>query len=258
MQHFKRRLQNVPIVFTAFFSLCSLNLLAAPPEPAAIDIIRQVDAKLSGKTSQGRYEITIVKPRVKRTLMIDSWADTDRDRSFLRIIEPKKDRGVTFLKWEQNLWQYIPKIGKEIKIEGSLLQDSWMGSDFTNDDLVRATSIVDDYEHTFLAPSAKEVFTIQMKPKPGAPVVWSRVVMDVRKSDVMPLQQKFYDHKDRLSRVMDFSEFETMGGRYIPTYMVVRTIKGDREISQTAMRFINVLFDTPIPESIFSKSNLRK
>jgi len=241
-----------------FFAV--LFLIPAPrfAEPTPAEIVRRVESRLQGKTSQGRYEITIVRPRISRTLVIDSWGDTDGKKSFLRIISPKKDRGITFLKWDQNLWQYIPKIGKEIKIEGSLLQDSWMGSDFTNDDLVRSTSIVDDYDQAFVTPPDTTLYRVELKPKPGSPVVWNRVLMDVRKTDLMPVMQSFYDHRDRLVRVMEYSDFATMGGRYIPTHLVVKSIKNGREQSRTEMVFKNVRFDVPIPDSVFSRANLRR
>ena len=151
--------------------------LVAPiyAEPSALEIVRTIDKSLRGESSQGRLEILIERPRMKRSIILDSWEERKSERSFMRIIEPKKDKGIAFLKWGENLWQYIPKIGKEIKIEGSLMQDSWMGSDFTNDDLVKVTSIVDDYTHKFLPPPGPDQLTVEMVPKPTAPVVWSRV-----------------------------------------------------------------------------------
>ena len=244
------------LVFCIPFFFFSTTLTAA--DPTAKEIIQSYEKKMRGNSSQGRFEITIIKPRTTRTFIIDSWEDSSGKRAFLRIIKPKKDSGTTFLKIDQNLWQYIPKIGKEIKVEGSLMQDSWMGSDMTNDDLVRATSIIDDFSHSFLKSSDPDHYRIQLIPKPEAAVIWSRLIIDVRKSDIMPVKEEFYDHKNRLARTMDFSEYKTMGGRYIPTYFTVKTIKADKVISSTSMKYINVIFDRPISDYIFSKANLRR
>lgn len=222
------------------------------------DIIRKYEDQTRGQSSYGRFEIKIIRPRFTRTMKLDSWDDSDSDRAFMKILEPKKDRGIAFLKSGNNLWQYIPSIGKEIKIEGSLMQDSWMGSDFTNDDLVRNTSVVDDYDHSFLESSDPSHYKIQMVPRPHAAVIWSRVVITIRKSDLMPVQQLFYDHKDRLSRVMDFSDYRTMGGRLIPATMKVHTVKGGKKISSTEMRYISINFNIAINDYIFSRAHLRK
>jgi len=227
-------------------------------EKTALEIIKSYEDQTRGNTSYGRFEITVERPRYSRTMKIDSWDDTKNDKAFMKILEPKKDSGITFLKAGNNLWQYIPKIGKEIKIEGSLMQDSWMGSDFTNDDLVKKTSIVDDFEHKFIHSEDAKLYTIQMTPKPSTAVIWNKIVITIQKNDLMPVQQMFYDHKDRLARVMDFSDYRIMGGRLIPTTMKVYTVKKGKKISSTELKYISVQFNIPLSDYIFSKANLRR
>ncbi|MDH5655590.1 MAG: outer membrane lipoprotein-sorting protein [Spirochaetia bacterium] len=227
-------------------------------EPSAKEIIKTIESKMKGTTSQGKYEITIARSRSKRTLLIESWEDSNQKKAFIKILKPKKDKGITFLKIDQNLWQYFPEVGKEIKIEGSMLQGNWMGSDMTNDDLVRATSIIDDYTHDFVNSNDQSLYKVELVPKPHAAVIWSRLVMHVRKSDILPVKQEFYDHKNRLARTMGYSEYKNMGGRIIPTIFTVKTIKGNRVISSTTLKYITVLFDRPISNYIFSRANLRR
>jgi len=227
-------------------------------DPTAFDIIKKMHEKMEGRTAIARMEITITRPRFTRTLLLDSWSDTNQNRSFIRILQPKKDSGIAFLKWDTNLWQYIPRIGKEIKIEGSLMHDSWMGSDFSNDDLVNASSVVDDYTHKLLPSKSQEIYRIELKPKPTATVVWERVVMELRKHDYLPVSQEFYDHKNRLAKRMEFSNYRKLGNRVIPATFVMHTIKNDKTISSTTMNYISATFDTKIPNHIFSKSNLHR
>ncbi len=252
--------KRAPVLSVLFLFTLPLLLSGSPlsAAPDARQVIDRVDQTLRGNTSYGTYRITIEKPRLERTLVIESWDDSVKEQSFIRILEPKKDRGTTFLKIKQNLWQYIPRIGKEIKIEGSLMQDSWMGSDFTNDDLVRAYSIVDDYVHTFLSPPDENLYRVEMRPKPGVPVVWTRVVFDIRKKDYLPVKQEFYDHKDRLVRILEYSRYARVDNKVIPTHMKVKSVKGGRTRSSTTMEFLRVRFNQPIPAHIFSRANLRK
>lgn len=119
---------------------------------------------------------------------LESWENRKEKKTFIRILKPDKDRGITFLKWKNELWQYLPSIGKEIKVEGSLMQDSWMGSDFSNDDLVRSSSITEDYFQS-IQKEDKDIYEILLLPRPGAPVTWKKILYKIRKSDLMPLRQ---------------------------------------------------------------------
>lgn len=244
------------LVLFGWLSSCAVS--AQPP--TARDIVRQMDAKLRGNTSIARLSITIKKPRFERTLQIDSWDSSSEKKSFLRILKPEKDRGITFLKQDANLWQYIPSIGKEIKIEGSLMQDSWMGSDFTNDDLVRSTSIVDDFEHSLegTASDSDAVWKIILVPVPQAAIVWSRIRIEVRKNDLLPARQDFFDHRDRRKKAMEYSDFRTIGGRFLPGTFTMISLENDREVSRTTLRYDDARFDAPIPPGTFSKANLRR
>ena len=245
----------MPIAGFVFLILASLAISA---EPSAFDIMKHCEQQTRGKSSYMRGEIRIEKSRINRSMVVDSWETKESNQSFIRILRPKKDKGVTFLKLDRNLWQYIPKISKEIKIEESLMQDSWMGSDFTNDDLVKSSSIVDDYNHSFMKSEDPLTYKILMKPKPGSVIIWEKVIAFVLKKEELPQRYDYYDHKGRLVKRMDFSDYKKMGGRMIPATFTMQTIKGKRTISKTTMRYMKIRFDLNIPSSIFSKANLRR
>lgn len=221
-------------------------------------VIDRMEDLTRGDSMHARLEIQIERTRINRSLTVETWDDSIGDRAFIRILKPRKDAGTTFLKVKNNLWQYLPKIGKEIKIEGSLMQDSWMGSDFTNDDLMRATSLVDDYEHRFVEAPSDDIYRIELKPKPGAAVVWSRIILDVKKEKYLPVREDFYDHKDRLKKVMKFSDYRSVNGRVIPIRYVMESIENDRIVSVTRMIFQNINFNIKLSPGIFSKANMRR
>lgn len=282
-----------PIIFTIFiifvtFSIFSSSPLDADPKRgdrsssssgggsiSAYEVIKRGEERMRGNSSYARIKFTIEKRRFRRSMLIDIWETRRADRSFIRLLKPKKDQGVSFLKRSQNLWQYIPKIGKEIKIEESLLGESWMGSDFSNDDLVKSSSIVDDYSHTFApkgdkgnredkedkegSSSQKErLYRILLTPKPGRPVVWEKIIIYSRKQDYLPEQQEFFDHKERLKKRMTLSRFQTLGGRLIPTRLEMASIKDGKPQSRTIMDYQKARFNLKIAASLFTKANLRR
>ena len=238
-------------------AILAMQAITATPDSAR-DIVAKADEKMRGKSSFSRLRMEIKRSRIDRSLEIDAWENKGGKKYFIRILSPKKDKGVTFLKIDQNLWQYIPKIGKEIKIETSLLQNSWMGSDFTNDDLVKQSSIIEDFEHSFIAETNGVEFRIELTPKPDAPIVWKKIIVNIRKADLLFSSQEFYNHKGEMVKRQVFGDFRVMGGRFIPCRMVMSTLKNGKELSRTVMRFEKMEFDLAIPDGIFSTANLRK
>ncbi|MCB1159640.1 MAG: outer membrane lipoprotein-sorting protein [Leptospiraceae bacterium] len=243
------------------FIFLSLLFLTSPilSEDKATGIIKKLESTLWGeKSSSGRIKIIIKKPRFKRTMELESWENRKEKKTFIRILKPDKDRGITFLKWKNELWQYLPSIGKEIKVEGSLMQDSWMGSDFSNDDLVRSSSITEDYFQS-IQKEDKDIYEILLLPRPGAPVTWKKILYKIRKSDLMPLRQEFYDHRENLVRIQKFSSYKKMNGRLIPSLMQMESLKANgKEKSRTIMILKDMKFNQNIDSSVFSKANLRK
>ncbi len=247
------------IAWLLLLSLFSSQLPAQSAERlSAYEVIKRGEKQMRGLSSYARVRIDIKKRRFQRSMLIDTWETKSGERNFIRILKPKKDRGVTFLKLSQNLWQYIPKIGKEIKIEESLLGESWMGSDFTNDDLVKNFSIVDDYNHAFLPTEDKRLYKIGLTAKPGRPVVWNKIIIYSRRKDWLPEKEEFFDHKGRLKKRMTLSQFRVMGGRLIPTRLEMATLKDNRPQSRTVMNYNKIKFDLQISTSIFTKANLRR
>ncbi|HCL56064.1 MAG TPA: hypothetical protein DHW82_03530 [Spirochaetia bacterium] len=240
---------------TVFFCLLTLNLFASP---SAYEVIQKGEEVMRGKTSFSKVEIQIEKPRFTRSILLESYDSRDEDKFFIRILEPKKDKNTTFLKIEKNLWQYIPKIGKEIKIEASLLGDSWMGSDFTNDDLVKQSSIVDDYSQEFLESEDNAFYKIELLPKPGSTAPWSRIIIFSKKSDFLPVREEFYDFKGRLKKVMLLSDFKEMGGRVTPLKMEMQSIENGEAVSKTVLIYQEIRFNLKIEDFIFTKAYLRK
>lgn len=232
----------------------------AANEPLAVDlqtIVRRIDALYRSETSFADVEMLITTPNWKRTLTLKMWS-IGMDKTFIRILSPKKERGMATLRIGNEMWNYLPKTNKVMKIPPSMMMGSWMGSDFTNDDLVKESSMIEDYTYQLVTPTDAEpgYLYIQLDPKEDSPIVWGKLVVALRASDLLPVWHHYYDEKGSLMRVMNFKDIKSFGSKTLPSLMEV--IPQNKEGHKTVVRYLNAEFDSPIDEEIFTRRNLQK
>ncbi|RPJ59499.1 MAG: outer membrane lipoprotein-sorting protein [Acidobacteria bacterium] len=223
----------------------------------AKEIIDRVDRMLRGDSSVGRVEMTVATRQWKRTTELRIWSE-GTDKVLVRIEAPKKDQGTSTLRVGDNIWNYLPKIDRVIRVPTSMMMASWMGSHFTNDDLVQESRLARDYDITIEFEGARngvEVYEFLLMPRPQAPVVWGKIVYQIRKSDLMPVWARFYGEDGELKRRATFSDYQTMDGRLVPALM--RMTPQDKPGEYTEMKYRELEFDVKISESIFSLKSLR-
>ena len=224
----------------------------------ATRIVEKADQLMRGKTQQGVYTMEIIRPDWRRSIKMKFWSE-GLDKSFVLILEPPKERGVTFLKIKNEMWNYIPRINRVIKIPPSMMLQSWMGSDFTNDDLVKESSIVHDYTHKLLGREKMrgfEAYKVELVPKPEAAVVWGKIIEWIRVKDYVPLQADYYNERGERVRTIIFDDIKRMGDRVLPAKMELHLEKKPQNITYLILE--EVIFNKPIPKSIFSMQNLRR
>jgi outer membrane lipoprotein-sorting protein len=237
------------VVFTAVISFA---------QPTAEEIIKRAEDLMRGRSNTGTLSMTITTPNWERTLTMDYW-EKGKDKSLIKITSPAKEAGMVSLKVDNNMWNYLPGVERVIKVPPSMMMQSWMGSDFTNDDLVKESSIVDDYDPAISGSDTldgDEVYLLELIPKPEAAVVWGKIVAYIRARDYIPVKYEYYDEKEELIRVMNLSEVKWMGDRNIPTVWTIIPLK--KEGRKTVMEVIELQFDIPIDDDIFSLSNLKR
>ena len=243
----------------ATLSLASPLLSAiSAQELSGRDIVDREEKAFWGKTVQAQLTMTVTTPRWARTLELQSWMERPR-RSFIRILSPAKEAGIASLRIGTEMWNYLPAVERTIKIPPSMLTQSWMGSDFTNDDLVKESSIVDDYTQRIVGAdtvAGASVYVVELLPKPDAAVVWGRLVLRIRKTDFLPASEEFYDERGTLVRVMTFSDIRVLGGRSIPTKWELRSVTKPGNVTTMIMK--NATYDASIPDEIFTQRNLTK
>jgi len=202
--------------------------------------------------------MTIVRPEWKREITMKSWAK-GRDFSLILITAPARDRGTATLKRQKELWNWQPSIDRTIKLPPSMMLQSWMGSDFTNDDLVRESSIVNDYAHELAADTlinGLDCYKIIMIPKPDAPVVWGKLVVYIEKIELNQLLIYYYDEDGYLVNTMTLSEIKNMDGRNIPTRLEM--VPTEEPENMTIIEYLDLEFDIDISENFFSLQNMKR
>jgi hypothetical protein len=221
----------------------------------AVKALERVDDMYRGKSSHGLMEMEVKTKHWTRQIAMENWS-LGEDYSLVKIVYPKKEAGTATLKSKDDLYTYLSKTGRTIKITGGMMGGSWMGSHFTNDDLVQGARLSDDFVITReTSMESADTYVFRLVPKPDAAVVWGRIDATIRRSDLQPVQQLFYDEDGELSRKMTYSDIKTISGKTIPTR--IRMEPTDKPGEYTEMRQKKVEFDVAIDKSFFTLQKLR-
>jgi outer membrane lipoprotein-sorting protein len=184
----------------------------------AKSLIDEMEALYRGDVSKAAITMQILTPQYERTLELESLSQ-GRQNAFIRILSPKKDRGITTLKIGEEMWNYFPKINKVIKVPPSMMMGSWMGSDFTNDDLVKQTSLIDEY--ALALAETEDTYLVTLTPKTRTVTVWGKIEYSIDKANLVPIYQKFYDDKNVMVRLLEFTDLRNFSGRLLPSSLAM-------------------------------------
>jgi outer membrane lipoprotein-sorting protein len=242
------------VVMFLFFNLL---LLQAQPL-AATDIIRKADEKFNGeKSSIMVMSMTIIRPAWQRTVEFKNWA-LGRDFALTLITAPAKDKDQTFLKRGTEMWSWNPAISRLIKLPPSMMSQGWMGSDYTNDDVLKESSVVNDYTHEIIGEETIDgrlCYKIKLVAKESAAVVWSYQIRWIDKKDFLVLRAELYDQDRNLVRTEIGSEIKMMDGREIPTRLEL--LPKEDPGNKTVVNIKEIKFNVQIMERFFSQQNMK-
>jgi len=227
------------------------NLLVADE---AHDIIKKIDNNMRGQNVHMTMTMRIVSMGHERTMKMETWAKGSK-KSFVKTLYPPKDRGITFLSLDGEMWQYVPKIERTIKIPPSMMLQNWMGSDVTNDDMVKQSSIVDDYDPRILKKEGTLV-TLELIPKEDAAVVWGKIVSEVDTTTYTSQKDTFYDEDGEAVRIFSYTKVKKYGKYYTPTHWKIQPI--DKPNNYTEIILEDVRYDSKISDQYFRKSALKR
>lgn len=225
---------------------------------SAKEIIKKADELARGKTSFAEVTMKVIKPEWTREFSMKSWS-MGKDYSLVYITAPVKDKGSVTLMRGKEVWNYLPNIDKTIKIPSSMMMQSWMGSDFTNDDMVKQSSMLEDYDQSIIGDSTIDgrlCWKILLIPKENAAVVWGKIIGFISKEGYFQLETQFYDEDGEKIKVMKASEIKNVGNRVLPSRMEM--IPLDKPGNKTEFIYHTATFDKPLEESFFSQQNLKR
>lgn len=223
----------------------------------ATAIIDRVDRLLRGESSDGELTMSVVTRRWTRTLNLRVWSH-GTDQALIRVTGPAREAGTATLKSGNDIWNYLPKIDRTIRVPTSMMMASWMGSHFTNDDLVKESRLTRDYDIalTFAGDRAgTHVWEFALTPRPEAAVVWGKILLEVRQHDLMPTGARYYGDDGGLRRTLTWADYRVMGGRLVPTRLTMVPV--DKPDESTVIHYERLRFDIPIPPETFTLAALR-
>lgn len=241
-------------MFVILFLLCAGRAEAQ----SASEIVRRADALMRGESSEAVMTMTIVRPSWTRTVTMKSWSKGIA-YSMILIQAPARDKGTVFLKRHTEIWNWVPTIGRSVKLPPSMMMQSWMGSDFSNDDLVRESSVVNDYTHRLLEETVLDgvpVHVVELVPKPEAAVVWGKVVMWISKTGYMQLRTDFHDEDGVLVNRMVGSDIREFDGRRLPARLEMLPM--GKPGHKTVMEYSSLRFGVRLDDAFFSVQNMRR
>jgi len=225
----------------------------------ATEIVKKADEKWNGeKSSYSEMTMKIIRPAWERTIEFKSWT-LGRDYALTLITSPAKEKGQTFLKRETEMWNWMPTINRMIKLPPSMMSDGWMGSDYTNDDILKESSMVVDYTHKITDSetiNGRKCWKIEMTPKEDAAVVWGKVIRWISKDEYMMMKSEYYDEYGDLVKSEFASDVKVMDNRKIPAR--VEIIPADKESQKTVVIINKIRFNIDINESFFSQQNMKR
>jgi len=243
--------------YLIFFKISLLILLVVKAVSSyALDLpalIRKVETQYQGDSSHARVLMEIKAEYWKRTLKLESWSE-GRDMFLARIESPAKEKGVATLKVDQEVWNYLPKVDRVMKIPPSMMGGAWMGSHLTNDDLVKANRIDQDYTFNLLEED-EQGWLIEALPKPDAPVVWGKLVYRVNRTPLVPVRISYFDEEMVEVRQIHFDDVKQVGDRWVPMRMLIKPLEKEE---QTLLQYQQIEFDQTLPPNLFSVRSLKR
>jgi outer membrane lipoprotein-sorting protein len=239
----------------ALFLAAAAAAAAAPPAPDVDALLAKLDDLYRSKSSVARIEILVTSPRASRSMRLKAW--TRGEEEVLVVVEaPPREAGTATLRVGENLWNYLPRIARTIRVPPSMMLGSWMGTDFTNDDLVKESSMRKDFEARIERRSESPPgWWLTLVVKPGIVGRWARIELLVS-DELLPVEERHFDRKGRLARTMRFDEVKVLGGRRLPAHMALTP--ADAEGQRTEMRYLEVQFDAKVADDTFSLSRLEQ
>ena len=250
----EKRLLMRKVLHIIIFGLIGLNAYAQTAE----EIISKAEDKMRGESSYAEMKITTVRPKWSREMTLKSWSKGEK-LSLIYIASPAREKGTVFLKKGKEVWNWIPSIERTIKLPPSMMSQSWMGTDMTNDDLVKESEKDNDFTHKLIGEEVIDglkCWKIELIPKEDAAIVWGKILSWIDQKEYNTMKSEFYDEDGYLVNLMKASNVKEMGGIIIPTRMEI--IPVEEKGKKTILEYVSLKLNLGLQESYFTLQNMKK
>ena len=249
-------------IFIGVFSMLTIFFIANSfkhdMDPSAELIVKTAQDKLRGDQTTATISIEIQRPKWTRTMDLKTWSKGTK-YSMTLVTAPARDQGTVFLKKDKEVWNWLPTVERTIKLPPSMMSQSWMGTDLTNDDLVRESSLIDDFTHKLLGKetvNGRICYKVESRAKEDAAVVWAKLITWIDVTDYIQMKSQFYDEDEELVNTFNSTDVKQMGGRMIASKMEI--IPADKKAQKTIFEYKSLDFTTPISDDFFTVQNMKK
>jgi len=240
------------------FTTLALAFTVVVSAQNATEIVRKSELNVKGAQSTASLEIRTVRPSWERNMSVKTWSK-GLDQNIILITSPARDKGTVFLKRDKEIWNYVPTIERSVKLPPSMMMQSWMGTDFSNDDLVNESSTLNDYTHKIINEIEVEglvCWVVEFTPLREAPVVWGKIINYISKEGFLQMKGEFYDEDGYLINTMQGFDIEELNGRTLPTR--IRMTPAEEPGHFTEMVYKELNFDASLTDSFFSIQNMKR
>ena len=248
-------------IISCFLAILATGLAIVPVSGqemlTARQIIEKADQNMQGESSISLMTMTIKRPAWERTVGFKNWAK-GRDLALTLVTEPAKEKGQAFLKRKNDMWNYVPSIGRLVKLPPSMMSQGWMGSDYTNDDILNESSLVQDFTQEIISTGdfqGSKCYQLRLTPLENSNVVWGKIITWVSCTDFIFLKSEYYDENQSLVRTETAGDIKIMDGRKIPT--ILEIIPADEPQNRTIVKIQSMDFDVKIDDNFFSQQNMK-
>jgi len=253
----KMNMRSMMMMLTALLTMPVWHPVSAQ-QLTAKEIITRADEKFNGEMSgYSVMSMTIVRPAWQRTVEFRSWSLED-DYALTLITAPAREKGQTFLKRGTGMWSWNPAINRLIKLPPSMMSQGWMGSDYTNDDILRESSVINDYTHSLEGEEeidGRSCYRIKLLAMEDAGVLWAHQLWWVDKKEFIVLKAELYDEDGYLVRTERGYDLKTMDGRFIPS--TIELVPAEEPGRKTVLKILEIKFNVKLDESFFSQQNMK-
>lgn len=256
--HWKSLIKNCMKKIILLIALIGAGFSGTGQEMDLKSIVSKAENKLRGKSSIATLKITTVRPKYSREMELKSWTQNE-DLSLMYIVGPARDKGTTYLKRQKEIWYYIPSIERNIKMPPSMMNQSWMGTDLSNDDLVKKTSMANNFDLELIASEMidnHDCYHILLVPHEDAEVIWGKIEIWVEKEYFNILKQESFDEDQELANTFTASNIKEIGGEIVPTKLIF--YPADKPQQKTLMEYISLKFNVSIPDYYFTTQFMNK